>query len=52
VPWGKRMFLGAVAGIVVPDEVRDYALNQGLYFIEYAGENFYITPPDGKPKEW
>jgi hypothetical protein len=48
----KRTFLGAVASIVVTDEVRDYALNQGFYFIEYAGENFYITPPNGKPKEW
>ena len=48
----KRIFLGAVAGIVVTDEVRDYALSQGFYFIQYAGENFYITPPDGKPKEW
>jgi hypothetical protein len=48
----KRIFLGAVAGIVVTDEVKNYALNQGLYFIEYAGENFYITPPNGKPKEW
>jgi hypothetical protein len=41
----KRAFLGAVAGIVVTDEIRDYALSQGLYFIEYAGETFYITPP-------
>ena len=48
----KRIFLGAVAGIVVTDEVRTYALNQGLYFIVYSGENFYITPPDGQPKEW
>jgi DNA repair exonuclease SbcCD ATPase subunit len=48
----KRIFLGAVAGVVVTDEVRDYALNQGFYFIEYAGENFYITPPNGKPEEW
>jgi hypothetical protein len=48
----KRTFLGAVAGIVVTDEVREYALNQGVYFIEYAGENFYITAPNGKPKEW
>jgi hypothetical protein len=48
----KRVFLGAVAGIVVTDEVRDYALSQGFYFIEYAGENFYITPPIGKLKEW
>ena len=44
--------LGAVADIVVTDEIRDYALNQGFYFIEYAGENFYITAPKGKPKEW
>jgi len=48
----KRIFLGAVAGIVVTDEVRDYALSKGFYFIEYAGENFYITPPKDKPKEW
>ncbi|MDR0321003.1 MAG: hypothetical protein LBI28_05825 [Treponema sp.] len=48
----KRTFLGAVACIVVTDEVRDYALSQGFYFIEYAGENFYITSPIGKPKEW
>ena len=48
----KRIFLGAVAGIVVTDEVKNYALNQGLYFIEYVGENFNITPPDGNPKEW
>ena len=48
----KRMFLGAVSGIVVTDEVKDYALSKGLYFIEYKGENFHITPPSGKPKEW
>jgi len=48
----KRNFLGAVAGIVVTDELRDYALSQGFYFIEYAGETFYITPPKDKPKEW
>jgi len=48
----KRIFLGAVAGIVVTDEIRDYALSKGFYFIEYAGDNFFITPPSGKPKEW
>jgi len=48
----KRIFLGAVAGIVVTDEIRDYALSQGFYFIEYAGETFYITSPKDKPKEW
>ena len=48
----KRIFLGAVAGIVVTDEVRKYALSKGFYFIEYAGDNFFITPPSGNPKEW
>jgi hypothetical protein len=48
----KRAFLGAVAGVVVDDESREYALNQGLYLIEPAGEDLTITPPKGKPKEW
>jgi hypothetical protein len=48
----KRIFLGAVAGIVITDEIKDYALSQGFYFIEYSGENFYITSPSGKPKEF
>jgi 5-methylcytosine-specific restriction endonuclease McrBC regulatory subunit McrC len=48
----KRTFLGAVAGIVIADKARDYALNQGFYLIEPSGESFNITPPQGKPKEW
>jgi len=48
----KRTFLGAVAGVVVDDEARKYALNQGLYLIEPAGEELNITPPNDKPKEW
>ena len=48
----KRTFLGAVAGVVVTDEARNYALDQGLYLIEPSGESFNITPPNGKPKEW
>jgi hypothetical protein len=48
----KRTFLGAVAGIVVPDVIKKYALSKGFYFIEYAGETFYITPPGGEPREW
>jgi len=48
----KRRFLGAVAGIVVEDNEREYALSQGFYLIEPSGENFNITPPFNKPKEW
>jgi len=51
--WGYRqIFFGAVAGIVVTAETRDYALNQGLYLIEPAGDSFAIVPPVGEPKEW
>jgi hypothetical protein len=48
----KRSFLGAVAGVVMASNVKDYALGQGLFVIEPSGESFNITPPDNKPKEW
>ena len=48
----KRTFLGAVAGVVMTENVKDYALKQGFFVIEPSGENFYITPPNGKPKEF
>ena len=48
----KRIFLGAVAGVVVTDEVKNYALSQGFYLITPAGESFNIIPPHDKPKEW
>ena len=48
----KRTFLGAVAGIVIPSEVKQYALDNGFYLIEPSGESFDITSPHIKPKEW
>jgi len=48
----KRTFLGAVAGFAVTDEVREYALKEGFYLIEPDGDNFNITPPNDKPREW
>jgi len=48
----KRNFLGAIAGVVVESQEREYALSQGFYLIEPSGENFNITPPYNKPKEW
>ena len=48
----KRVFLGAVAGVVMTNKVKKYALGQGFYVIEPSGETFNITPPNGKPKEW
>ena len=48
----RRAFLGAVAGILVKDNVKEYALSQGLYLAEPSGETFNITPPHDKPREW
>jgi hypothetical protein len=48
----KRAFLGAVAGVVITVNVKEYALGQGFYVIEPSGETFNITPPNGQPKEW
>ncbi|MCL2185977.1 MAG: hypothetical protein FWB86_09030 [Treponema sp.] len=48
----KRMFLGAVAGVVISKNVKENALKQGLYVLEPSGETFHITPPFGTPKEW
>jgi len=48
----KRTFLGAVAGVVMTDNVKEYALKQGFFVIEPSGETFNIFPPENKPKEW
>jgi len=48
----KRSFLGAVAGVVMTSNVKEFALGQGFYVIEPSGETFNITPPNGSPKEW
>ena len=48
----KRVFLGAVAGVVMTSHVKKYALGKGFYVIEPSGETVNITPPNGKPKEW
>jgi chromosome segregation ATPase len=47
-----RTFLGAVAGVVITDNVKKYVLKQGFFVIEPSGEGFNITPPNNKPKEW
>jgi len=48
----KRSFLRAVAGVVIPDDIKELALNYGLFVIEPSGETFKITQPVGNPKEW
>ena len=48
----KRKFLGAVAGAVMKDNLKDYILKQGFFAIEPSGETFDIIPPNGQPNEW
>jgi hypothetical protein len=50
----RRIFLGAVAGLVMNDEMRKFVLQNGFYVIEPSGDTFDITVPKGEynPREW
>ncbi|MDR1908908.1 MAG: hypothetical protein LBQ35_03215 [Spirochaetaceae bacterium] len=50
----RRVYLGAVAGVVFNKSEKTYALKKGLYVIEPSGDTFNITPPTGSyyPHEW
>jgi hypothetical protein len=50
----KRVFLGAVAGLIIKDTVKKFALKTGFYVIEPSGETFDITVPEGEyaVREW
>jgi hypothetical protein len=49
-----RVYLGAVAGMVVKDEPKKFALKTGFYVIEPSGDTFSITAPKGEysPRKW
>jgi hypothetical protein len=50
----RRKFLGAVAGMVMNEDMRKYVLQNGFFVIEPSGDTFNITMPEGKyrPREW
>ena len=49
----KRKFQGAIAGAIMPREVRDYTHRMGFYAIEQSGDTVRINIPEGfKPREW
>jgi hypothetical protein len=50
----KRKFLGAVAGMIINESEKIFALKNGFYVIEPAGDTFTITVPEGdySPREW
>jgi hypothetical protein len=49
----KRKLYGGVAGAIIPDNVRDYALKQGLYVIEQSGDTVNVSAPgENKVRAW
>ncbi|MDR0569529.1 MAG: hypothetical protein LBG87_10045 [Spirochaetaceae bacterium] len=46
-----RTYFGAVAGAIIQENARNYALSQGLYLIELSGDTVHIVPP-AKPAQW
>ena len=50
----KRVYLGAIAGVVFSESEKINALKKGLYVIEPSGDTFTITEPKGnyRPREW
>jgi chromosome segregation ATPase len=49
----RRKLLGAVAGAVMREPVRKYALGQGFYVIEPSGDTVKINVPEGfSPRIW
>jgi hypothetical protein len=52
-PYSACKFLGAVAGAIVADNVKKYALKKGFYVIRQSGDTVTIENPGGfKPREW
>jgi hypothetical protein len=49
-----RKYLGAVAGLVMNDDMRNFVLQNGFYAIQPSGDTFNIAVPKGKyhPREW
>jgi ribosome-associated translation inhibitor RaiA len=49
----KRKFRAAVAGAIMTDEIRKYAVKTGFYVIEQTGDTVKIDIPEGfTPREW
>jgi hypothetical protein len=48
-----RKLLGAIAGAIVTQELRDAAIEQGFYVIEQSGDTVKIESPAGfEPRIW
>jgi hypothetical protein len=43
-----RKYLGAIAGVVTSDSVKNYALQKGFFVVIPSGDTFTIIKPEGK----
>jgi hypothetical protein len=48
----KRDYFGAMAGAIIQKDVKEYALSNGFFIIEPAGEDVIVTEPTVEPKRW
>jgi hypothetical protein len=50
----RRKYVGAIAGVVVSDSVKNKALANGFFVIVPSGDTFSIIKPEGKyhVREW
>ena len=50
----NRNFMGAVAGIIIPENVKEFAFKNGFFVVEPSGETFNIFVPEApySPREW
>jgi hypothetical protein len=50
----RRAYLGAVAGVVMSESVKNHALKRGFFVLIPSGDTFNIIKPEGKYhiKEW
>jgi hypothetical protein len=50
----QRKYLGAVAGGIMGDQVRDFALKTGFYVLEQSGDTVKLAaaPEPWKPRTW
>ncbi|MDR2630550.1 MAG: hypothetical protein LBC60_06485 [Spirochaetaceae bacterium] len=49
-----RKYLGAIAGVVMSDSIKNHALKNGFFVVIPSGDTFNIIKPEGKYriKEW
>jgi hypothetical protein len=49
----RRIFIGAVAGGIIPEGVKPFAIKSGFFVIEQSGDSAVISVPDGfVPRKW